>query len=487
VDRRYASNSVMRRILSLARKHGYTSLLIDEIDEAAGPLFQEENAALRLRRPDFVGSIVHRLAMFRCLPDAAPTAADFVGYVVVKRDRFGTPAQERSHVFECVMPPVRRAEQNNFIHCSRDYRVQTTAGTFQVNGVLYAQQNDQTFVCAHVGLRSALACLLPDADITYGRMNSLVGVDHRSRTVGAGGGLSPADIERVLQGVGVPFQKLVHEPNQNLLLPSEFQRDLYGFIESGMPALLGFELDQPAGPVSGAPRHLIPVFGHTLNEDTWLPEAQRAYFNGGLSYYPSENWLSTFVVHDDNFGPYYCLPRFFLRKDNLRVLFGLKRDVTPLSAVEAEAVGFDFLKGISTLRPRLGIDWYDRFAVFARAGWLVLRTLLLSRADYLGHLRSLHTWTGGSLEQSLVDRLAPILPDSLWMIEASAPELFASSRRKFGEVILDARAPLPTPLTAASLKAARLPGIVLFQHGGAIVTERTALNGHTQLFVRSAS
>lgn len=169
------------------------------------------------------------------------------------------------------------------------------------------------------------------------------------------------------------------------------------------------------------------------------------------------------------------------------MLFGLKRDATPLSAVEAEAVGFDFLKGISTMRPRLGVDWYDRFSVFARAGWLVLRTLVLSRAEYLGHLRGLQTWTGGSLEPSAIDRLGRNLPESLWMIEASAPELFASSRRKFGEVILDARAPLPTPLTAASLRAARLPGIVLFQEAGAIATQRTALDGHTQLFIRAAS
>ena len=42
-----------------------------------------------------------------------------------------------------------------------------------------------------------------------------------------------------------------------------------------------------------------------------------------------------------------------------------------------------------------------------------------------------------------------------WMVEASAPELFSASRRKFGEVLVSAMAPMPTPLNASLLLAAR--------------------------------
>ena len=268
VDQHYGSNPVLRRIFSLARKHGYHSLVIDEIPETDCTTLANENKAMSTRRPDFQSSEVHRIAFFKSPPGQAPAKADFLGYVVFKRDFF-TGQQPRVHVFESVTPPFRGPEQNNFIHCRRNYEVNTSLGRFSVNGVLYAQQNDLTCVCAHVGLRSVLACVLTDCDISYERMNALAGIDHKTRQVGTGaGGLAPADIEKILTGLNLPFEKIVHEPSQQLHLPTEYQRDLYGFIESGSPALVGFELDDPTvGPIGG-PRHVIPVFGHTFNEDT---------------------------------------------------------------------------------------------------------------------------------------------------------------------------------------------------------------------------
>src|SRR5262249_36482969 len=150
---------------------------------------------------------------------------------------------------------------------------------------------------AHVALRSALSTVLPTKDVGYFEINQVCGIDHRTRSVGDGGGLEPGEMEAVLKHFGVAYDKVVHEPNQNLLLPTDFQRHLYGVIESGYPSLVGFELDNNS---AGGGRHVIPVLGHTFNEDTWLPDAQRAYFGGNLAYYSSENWLSTFLVHDDN-------------------------------------------------------------------------------------------------------------------------------------------------------------------------------------------
>ena len=482
VDRRYRSNNVLRRIFSLARKHGYRSLLIEEIAECDCSLLAEENAALRIRRPDFKFATAHRLSFFRCTNDQRPKPADFIGYVVVKADKFNGSALPKDHVYESVLPAFRRADQNNFIHCAREYRLKSVLGTFSVTGVLYAQQNDHTFVCAHVSLRSALAAMLPEADVTYARLNALAGVDHQTRKVGGGSGLNPEDIEAILNGVGISFEKIVHEPRQQLDLPTEFQRDLYGFIESGCPALIGFELDDPNPGPDGGPRHIIPVIGHTFNEDTWVADAQRDYFGKKLSYFPSENWLSTYVVHDDNYGPYFCLPRHFLKKDNFRVIFGLKTIATPFSALEAEAVALSFIGAIVNRIPRINQDWYDRFAIFHRCGLLVLRTILVRKPDYLAHLNALRTWDGTTLEPALIQKFQNILPEHFWMIEASAPELFSSTRRKFGEVLLTAQTPLPKPLNLSLLLAARFPGMVMVQQQGQAPVEQTRLNGHTDLF-----
>lgn len=70
IDRRYRSHPVLRRVFSLARMHGYQSLLIEELEESSCQLLAEENVALRLRRADYKDSTTHRLSFWRCAPDA---------------------------------------------------------------------------------------------------------------------------------------------------------------------------------------------------------------------------------------------------------------------------------------------------------------------------------------------------------------------------------------------------------------------------------
>jgi hypothetical protein len=52
---------------------------------------------------------------------------------------------------------------------------------------------------------------------------------------------------------------------------------LYGSVESGYPALVVFD----AG--NGNQKHVIPIIGHTFNEDTWVPRADLAYFSVGAT------------------------------------------------------------------------------------------------------------------------------------------------------------------------------------------------------------
>ena len=84
VDRHGGSSNVLRRIFSLARKLGYHSLLIESIAETDCPLLAEENAALKLRSPDFQKSEVRRLSFFRCPNGGTPVPEDFLGWLVVK-------------------------------------------------------------------------------------------------------------------------------------------------------------------------------------------------------------------------------------------------------------------------------------------------------------------------------------------------------------------------------------------------------------------
>ncbi len=456
----YGAHSVLRRILSLARKLRYRSMLVEEIREPECALLAEENAALRLRCPDFDQSIVHRLSFYSSLPNTAPQPHEFLGYAVFKVDRY-QDGTVRPHIYESVLRPTRDSEQNNFIHTQRSFDLSTAAGTARFPGVLYAQQNDRTFVCAHVALRTVLSSILPAGDVAYSELNAVAGVDHVNVRVGKGhGGLGPPQIEAILNHYAVPFRRLTHEPQLTPAPPRvEYHAELYAAIESGCPALLGFELAHDPATAAPPGRHIIPVLGHTFNDDAWMPDAERSYFGSNKGFFRSEAWLSAYVVHDDNVGPYFCLPRHYLSHDFFRILYALQPHPASLSPSEAEAYACDWLTALPQIVPGIGVAWYGRFAVYAQLNALVLRPILIERRAYLDHLASLQDRHG---QRFPVGELAPIealLPPHFWMIEISAPELFPLSRQKFGEVIL----PPDRPAGGAPALplVTRLPGLLL--------------------------
>lgn len=456
--------------------------MVERIVESDCTLLAEENRALAVRLPDFNGSTVTRFSFFKGETESAP--GEFLGYAIFKQDRHAS--EEFGHVYEAVMKPPRGRLQNNFVHCMRSYDVVCALGKFAVRGVLYAQQNDATFVCAHVALRTLLSTLLPAQDVDYVTISRLAGVDHAAPAsrVGArqserGRGLGPLQIESVLRGVGLESDLATHEPGlTDAELPAgiEFQRLLYGHLESGTAALLGFELaPDPSGASS---RHIIPVLGHTFNEDLWVPEAERQYFDHNRGYFPSESWLSTWVAHDDNFGPYVCLPRHYLGRARFRLLVGCQRRDVSRPAEIAEAFAYDFASKLAAEMGDADPAWLARFAAFGRAGLLVLRTFVVEKLLYREHLAEIRDKENFDLEEANRETFLAALPDRFWLVEFSAPELFPASRRKFGDVIVH---PDDTVAPERAIVGARLPGFLLFRDGDTWTPRKTRLAGHTEI------
>lgn len=496
VDDEFHSAIVMRRIMSLARKLEYQSLLVDEINEADCALLQEENAALKQRVRNYSHSRVRRLCFFSVVKGEAPPPPEaLLGYAVFKED-FAKRKKEPFcfHVYESVIRPHREFDDNNFIHCSRKYTITTSLGSYQLPGILYAQQNNLTFVCAHVALRIALAAVLDEADITYGEINRILGIDHITHRVGGGVGLGPAEIKRVLEDKGVFFQLKTHEPSKRgAQIKHDYQRYLYGAVECGMPAFIGFETKKKRrGPTRKKKkprlRHMICTFGHTFNEDSWVPAAQPSYFakGKGLGYYPSESWLSSFVIHDDNFGPYQCVPRHYLTKTHLRIIICLQRHDVDLTNVEAEAIGFSAITIIRELYHTEKSYWYDRFWEFGKHSGLILRTQVIRKAEYIAHLNKLGAWEGQVLSDAQIHKLTDDLPDWFWLVEVSALELFQVSRRKLGEVLLACQARAGQSSVEQYLLAARLPTALFLPGGKLDAPEPSPIAGHTDLFSRTS-
>jgi hypothetical protein len=261
--------------------------------------------------------------------------------------------------------------------------------------------------------------------------------------------------------------------------PPPFQRVLYGSVESGFPAIICFH-------TAGDTYHAVPVLGHTFDEDAWVPSAQRCYLRVGAdtSYVPSDAWLNSFIIHDDNLGSKFSVSRYFLNQGQTcerlpggpglcgkavegvaYVIATLPKSVC-LNSIEAEVAGADFL---FTILPRLGSasgDWTRRLASHARNGLLVLRPLLVNARSYARHLASVRGWDHAKLDGRLIAEIARMETGWLWMVELSVPELFSANRRKVGEVLIRAEENPRGQRDFNLFAFARLPGcFVLYARG----------------------
>ena len=76
---------------------------------------------------------------------------------------------------------------------------------------------------------------------------------------------------------------------------------LYPYVESGIPALLA--LFPP-----GREGHAILAIGHNWDENPPSEELHELESIGGIRIFDASSWTSSYVVHNDNTGPYMDLP-----------------------------------------------------------------------------------------------------------------------------------------------------------------------------------
>lgn len=240
-----------------------------------------------------------------------------------------------------------------------------------------------------------------------------------------------------------------------------FQKFLYAGIESGAGAMLGFSL---AGPGLQEPgKHIIPFFGHTFNKDTWVPEAEQSYFDvaGGVGYIPSESWTSSFLGHDDNFGPNFCVPRLYVKPEQVDYVSELLPSGAQFSGVAAEAVSIRFVYSLHPNITTAKNPWLRRLAFFSRPDVqkVILRAVFATKQQYVAHLRNATDWDNSTENPKLIELLEKRLPEALWVVEVSLPHLFPANERKLGEVVLNAAYPMNAADTLSfnAFCLARLP------------------------------
>lgn len=518
VESRFGNLWPLRRILSQVRQLGGKTMVFERIDGAED--IREENEDLRSLVPSFNKTATSRLSFFTRtvgtpvgISDLAPD--DFIGFAIIKDDRVprikGVSASGRrvARVYESALRTSRH--ENNYIRGAPTWECRAGTKRFPISAYLYAQQNGITNCCAHVALRTAAARFHSGGDVSYRMINEWVAKARgkkRWQDCAIHEGLDKKEVVGFLEHVGARCFVGDFTLTREAVVP--FQKYIYGSVESGYPAVVAFtvpgagqrQADQPVG-------HAIPVFGHTFNEDIWVPNADSSYFRIGAEteYLPSELWVSMYLCHDDNWGSNFCIPRRYLYTRRFcasipggpdlcpetpecvaTVIGCLPRNVKA-SPIQAEAIAADYLLKMLPRIPRKCGPWAERLKYYAdeKLNRAILRPILVTGQQYTDHLGKVRDWDRSRLKSHLTAVFDAVSEDHFWMVELSVPELFSANRRKVGEILLRSDVDPGQKRDFRMFVFARLPGYFAFLKGDDPSKPQyefvpTGLRGHVELY-----
>lgn len=454
IDKHAPGLPSLGRILSQVRQLGGKTLVVEDIG-SAGEL-REESEDLKRVYPGWRESKTIRLSFFnasfaskRALHTLPPSS--FLGYAILRTDVI-RKVDIIQRIYESVVRPA--AAPKKYVHGAPRWLCRVAGCSFPLQGFMYAQQNRITTCCVHVAIRTILPAYAPSMDLSYRKINHLIDDFRRETTTKHGDGIFTNEIELILgaHGLNCHSADYTRQLSANNAPRIPYFRYVYGNIESGFPSLLLFDV-----PTKKKELHAIPVFGHTMNTDTWVPAAEHHYFTVGekSAYVPSETWLSEFLVHDDNCGSNFCIPKNFL--NNGMICNSRGKEVrctqasryvahvfTPLpkrlrlTPMRAELIGFDFVKELLPhLKDRyVSNPWGQRLLDYQSRNSLVLRTTLTDLAGYARHLSKVSGWGDEPINPVLLRSLRKSTNEDVWLVEVSVPELFSANQRKLGEIVV---------------------------------------------------
>lgn len=491
VDQEFAGLPPIRRLFSQARSRNVRTLVIEDVPPQ-GPV-ADENAELLQLFPDYRMVALRRLSFWKTsFADASAISAlreeDCTGWAILKLDHRPSVGTRCWHIFESVF--AKYEHPHNYVPCAKAIAFRVGDRTFRLPGVLYCQQNGLNKACAQVALRSVCSAFLDDPDLTFRRINELAFAP--ASPVNPGSGLTADQIQQVLVRLGIPnfgiyYPNLSGRQNWRRRLP--YQKILYSGVECGCGALLTFST---AGPKALDEAHIIPIIGHTFNEDTWAPRGEGAYFQIGkdIRYIPSAAWMSSFLVHDDNFGSNLCVPKEYVRSDKANYAVALYPQGYAAPGFVAEVAASRYFYSLLKQLDGSGNRWRERLLGTVENKELILRTVAVTRDQYTAHLGTVADWKERREDAEIVAALASFLPEKLWMTEVSIPDLFSTNLRKLGELLLDGALTVSDKPDYSKFVLGRFPGRYVFferldgrKHPHFLTTE-SRIESHTPLLKR---
>src|SRR5438105_1985998 len=174
VDNHFDEETTIRRLFSQARSHGAKTLIVEDI-KAEGVLLSE-NREISKAYPDYKMTGLKRLSFWKRQVKSLGqlrvlTSNDLIGYFIGKKDRVPSMQKDDWHVFEAVFR--KYDHPHNCVPRQVRYPVRIANNDFEIDGVLYCQQNGLNKACAQVALRSLCSLHLPLGEITYAKINQI--------------------------------------------------------------------------------------------------------------------------------------------------------------------------------------------------------------------------------------------------------------------------------------------------------------------------
>lgn len=468
VDKHYGKeNRAIRRLFSLARSHSARTVMIEKIEPVG--IISDENDEIRHYVTDYKMGDLHRVSFWRSsfkVPDVSVCRKqNCIGYAILKHDKALSKNYNEWHVFEAVFR--KYPHKHNCVPSPMKYRVNLGGVPVLLNGLLYAQQNKLNKTCAQVALRSVISRIIR-RDVSYRQINDIaqnVSMPVPIQAFNPADGLATVQIRAVLEGFGIEFRDFDYTQYGRRAKYERkrhpYQKFVYSGVESGAGALVAFRFIGPA--IQEDRCHMIPFYGHTFNKDTWAPEADIAYFHVGedLKYVSSENWTSSFLGHDDNFGPNFCVPRLYIPPESVEYIVELLRPGFVFDGLQAEALALQFLYSVLRQNVQSANAWLERLTYYYDIQMVVLRAVAISRSEYIRHLSNEKDWSQNSEDREIINILGKYLPKALWAVEISIPQLFPANERKLGEIVLSGEISIGQKLSPFLF--ARLPSRYFFE------------------------
>jgi hypothetical protein len=419
--------------------------------------------------------------------------------------------QWKSYVFSAIISEPRIIAHpkfgnlpllNNYLHVRRVFEAEVGIGkgrmhAFKIRGSFFCQQNGLTSVCAHAAVCMTVNNMNPPGSelVFPEEINEAIGIDHVRTKVPQG--LDNAQIDAVLRKF-----RLTIDWRDFVATPGEDYKDyVYRYVESKCPVILGFG-------VSDTIAHVVPVLGHTLNTDLWASEAVSAYsYDPQASrvedyYKPVHLWVDHFIIHDDNFGMYFCLPTGTLKQPDpastalqFRACYAIAIIPSFLvtEAWEAEMASrvnvFNILAFLESQSVALD-DWTKRLIASIKTHPprpLLVRTFLTGRKEYE---RSLYGTDFAGAEFTTPERMELVkdLPDFFWLSEITLPELYTANKTKLIDFFYTCQAPKiggNYDLLRERWIQMRFPGVLFKQVEGKMSAVPLSVQSHYPL-LRSA-